>query len=111
MLIDLTINKERLDHVVERAREQNIIIPTFAQLRDPDKIPEKIKKALKNDGSWDVNPLNLFRVTWKNEPTLEGAGYGDVNIIEFPQQLSGIDARIFVMVGKWFPTGCLKVGA
>ncbi|HZJ90934.1 MAG TPA: pyridoxal-phosphate dependent enzyme [Oscillospiraceae bacterium] len=111
MLIDLTINKERLDHVVERAREQNIIIPTFAQLRDPDKIPEKIKKALKNVGSWDVNPLNLFRVTWKNEPTLEGAGYGDVNIIEFPQQLSGIDARIFVMVGKWFPTGCHKVGA
>ncbi|NLW53988.1 MAG: pyridoxal-phosphate dependent enzyme, partial [Clostridiaceae bacterium] len=55
--------------------------------------------------------LNLFRVTWKNEPTLEGAGYGDVNIIEFPQQLSGIDARIFVMVGKWFPTGCHKVGA
>ncbi len=111
MLIDLTINEERLDHVVERAREQNIIIPTFAQLRDPDKIPEKIKKALKNVGSWDVNPLNLFRVTWKNEPTLEGAGYGDVNIIEFPQQLSGIDARIFVMVGKWFPTGCHKVGA
>ena len=47
MQIDLTINKERLDHVVERAREQNIIIPTFAQLRDPNKIPEKIKKALK----------------------------------------------------------------
>ena len=111
MLIDLTINKERLDHVVERAREQNIIIPTFAQLRDPNKIPEKIKKALKNVGSWDINPLNLFRVTWKNEPTLEGAGYGDVNIIEFPQKLSGIDARIFVMVGKWFPTGCHKVGA
>ncbi len=112
MLIDLTMNQEQLVDVVERAQEQNIVIPTFKQLREPNKyVPEKIKKALKDVGTWDINPLNLFRITWKNEPTLEGAGYGDVNMIEFPKELSGIDARIFVIVGKWFPTGCHKVGA
>ena len=111
-MIDLTIHPEGLENAIKRARENNIVIPTFAQLRDPvNKVPEKIKKRLKNVGSWDIDPLNLFRITWKNEPTLEGAGYGDVNYIEIPSELSGVDARIFVIIGKWFPTGCHKVGA
>lgn len=112
MLIDLSIHEESLKNAIERAKEQKIIIPTFAQLRDPiNKVPDKIKKALKDVGTWDINPLNLFRITWRNEPTLQGAGYGDVNIIEIPKQLTGVKARIFVMCGKWFPTGCHKVGA
>ena len=32
-------------------------------------------------------------------------------IIEFPSSLTGRDARIIAMVGKWFPTGAHKVGA
>ena len=75
-MIDLSINKEKLAHNVQVARENNIILPTFAQMRDPQKVPEKVKKALKNVGLWDVNPLNLFRITWHNEPTMEGASYG-----------------------------------
>ncbi|NLC27007.1 MAG: pyridoxal-5-phosphate-dependent protein subunit beta, partial [Fastidiosipila sp.] len=51
MLIDLTMNQEQLVDVVERAQEQNIVIPTFKQLREPNKyVPEKIKKALKDVG-------------------------------------------------------------
>ena len=63
-MIDLSINKEKLAHNVQVARENHIILPTFAQMRDPQKVPEKVKKALKNVGLWDVNPLNLFRITW-----------------------------------------------
>ncbi len=112
IMIDLTIHREALENAVKRARENNIVIPTFAQLRDPvNKVPDKIKKRLKNVGTWDINPLNLFRITWKNEPNLNGAGYGGVNYIEIPSELTGVDARIFVMIGKWFPTGCHKVGA
>ena len=111
-MIDLTIHKDGLEGALKRARENKIIIPTFKQLRDPDKyVPQKIKDALKNIGTEDVNPLNLFRITWKNEPRRDGGNYGGVNYVEIPKALTGVDARIFVMTGKWFPTGCHKVGA
>jgi cysteine synthase len=66
---------------------------------------------LKNVGLWDVNPLNLFRITWHNEPVASGGGFGGVNYLEFPPELTGVKARIFSPVGKWFPTGAHKVGA
>ena len=109
--IDLTVMKERRERAIARAREQNIILPTFAQMKNPDLIPNKIKEQLKDVGLWDINPLNLFRITWKNEPTDEGGGFGEVNYLELPKELTGVDARIVVLVGKWFPTGAHKVGA
>lgn len=110
-MIDLTINQEVLDRAVARAREKKIVIPTFAQQRDPSKIPAVIKEKLKDVGLWDINPLNLFRVSWHNEPTMDGGQYGPVNVLELPSSLTGVKARIFVMEGKWLPTGCHKVGA
>ena len=110
-MIDLTVMEERLKRGVERARQQNIIIPTYAQQKDPTRTPQKIKTDLKNIGLWDVASQNLFRITWKNEPTAKGGGYGGVNYIEFPSSLTGVAARIIALVGKWFPTGAHKVGA
>ena len=109
-MIDLTMHEERLQHAIDRAKERNILIPTFAQMQNPALIPENVKKALKSVGLWDVNPLNLFRISWHNEPTMQGGGFGGVNFIELPSALTGVDARIIVMCGKWFPTGCHKVG-
>jgi cysteine synthase A len=109
--IDLTIQKERRTRAVQRARERNIIIPTFAQMKDPDLIPAKIKQELKGIGLWDVHPRNLFRITWKNEPVASGGVFGGVNYLELPASLTGVNARIVVLVGKWFPTGAHKVGA
>ena len=31
--------------------------------------------------------------------------------MEIPSKLSGVPCRIIAMAGKWFPTGCHKVGA
>jgi len=45
-MIDLTIYQERLQLAVQRARERNIVIPTFAQQRNPELIPDKIKNQL-----------------------------------------------------------------
>jgi len=75
-MIDLTIYPDRLARAVKRARERNIIIPTFAQQRNPALIPDKIKAELKSIGLWDVNPRNLFRITWHNEPVPFGGGFG-----------------------------------
>ncbi|MBN1305268.1 MAG: pyridoxal-5-phosphate-dependent protein subunit beta [Anaerolineales bacterium] len=110
-VIDLTIHKDRRARAIQRAKEQNIIIPTYAQMKNPELIPDKIKTELKQIGLWDVHPRNLFRITWRNEPKPSGGGFGGVNWLELPPSLTGVPARIIVLVGKWFPTGAHKVGA
>ena len=109
--IDLTVQKERRQRAIQRAREKNIIIPTYAQMKDPSRIPAKVKADLAQIGLWDVHPRNLFRITWHNEPKASGGGFGGVNYLELPPALTGVPARIVVVIGKWFPTGAHKVGA
>ncbi len=109
--IDLTVDKARRKNAIKRAKERNILIPTYAQMKDPSKVPARIKEELQGIGLWDVHPRNLFRITWHNEPKASGGGFGAVNYLELPSSLTGIPARIVVLVGKWFPTGAHKVGA
>ena len=111
MKIDLTVNREGRKNAVERARETGVIIPTLAQQKNPELIPDSIKEKLKGVGLWDVDSLNLFRITWKNEPREQGGLFGGVNYVELPPELTGVKARIIGLVGKWFPTGAHKVGA
>ncbi len=107
----MKVNEKVLENTIKRCREKNIIIPTYEQMRDPSKIPQGIKDELKNIGLWDLHPRNLFRITWKNEPTKFGGGFGEVNYLELPSELTGVKARIFILLGKFFPTGSHKVGA
>jgi len=109
--IDLQVFEERRQRAIERCRKQNILFPTFAQMKNPDLIPQKIKEELSSIGLWDIHPRNLFRITWKNEPLEKGGGYGGANYLELPTELTGVKARIIALVGKWFPTGAHKVGA
>ncbi|MFO7548556.1 MAG: pyridoxal-phosphate dependent enzyme [Acidimicrobiia bacterium] len=110
-MIDLTLHEEPLARAAGRARERSIVVPTFAQMRDPALVPGEVVDRLRGVGLWDLDPLNLFRITWHNEPVAHGGGYGPVEIIEFPSELTGVPARILTLVGKWFPTGAHKVGA
>ncbi len=110
-MIDLTIHSDTLNNAVQRARERNIIIPTLKQQRNPQLIPPAITAKLKQVGLWDIDPINLFRITWHNEPVAAGGGFGPVTTMEFPSALTGVPARIVAPVGKWFPTGAHKVGA
>ncbi|HPE33899.1 MAG TPA: pyridoxal-phosphate dependent enzyme [Bacteroidales bacterium] len=108
------MNTERekvLENTIKRCRERHIIIPTYKQMRNPELIPEKIKEKLSGLGLWDLNTLNLFRITWKNEPKEFGGGFGEVNFLELPHELTGVKARIIMLIGKYFPTGAHKVGA
>ena len=109
--IDLSMDEGRRKNAIKRAKERNIIIPTFAQMKDPSTIPAQVRADLRSIGLWDLDPRNLFRITWQNEPTSSGGGFGPVNYLELPSSLTGVPARIVVLVGKWFPTGAHKVGA
>ena len=106
------MNKEKvLQNTIQRCREQHLILPTYKQMRNPELIPQKIKDKLKGIGLWDLNSLNLFRINWKNEPVKNGGSFGGVNYIELPTELTGIKAKVILLVGKYFPTGAHKVGA
>ena len=85
---------------IRRARERNILLPTFAQMKNPQLAPEKIKARLRDVGLWDLDPANLFRITWKNEPVEHGGGYGEGNWIEFPSSLTGVDATIVGIIDE-----------
>jgi cysteine synthase len=110
-IIDQITNTQALQNAVNRFREKGILLPTFEQMRNPEHIPAKVKDKLKNIGLWEIHPMNLFRISWKNQPIEKGGLYGNPNFIEIPKALSGVDARIVLMLGKWFPTGAHKVGA
>lgn len=110
-MIDLTVDERGLDSAVRRAKERGIVIPTFAQMANPGLIDEAVKKKLSGIGLWDVNPANLFRITWHNDPVETGGGFGGVNFLELPSAITGTRARVIGLVGHWFPTGAHKVGA
>jgi len=104
-----TFNEEFLASTIKRCREKNITLPTFNELKLPETISGNTLDELAKVSPRDVNPLNLFRINWCNDPAT--GGFGDINYLEIPSELTGVKARIIGLVGKNFPTGAHKVGA
>jgi cysteine synthase len=102
-------NKDYLNKSIIRCKKQKIILPTFKQLKHPDTIPNQIKSRLKTIDMQEVHPLNLFRINWRNDT--DTGEIGDINYLEIPREVTGVNARIVGLVGKFFPTGAHKVGA
>ncbi len=87
---------------VERFRERQILLPTFAELAEPSLIPAPIRRALGAVAPDEASPLNLFRVHWYNDAgrTSQATVPGHVVL---PSELTGVDARIVVAFGDRFP--------
>ena len=49
-MIDFSVQKTALEHDIQQARENNIIIPTIAQMQHPETIPGKEQDELKKVG-------------------------------------------------------------
>ncbi len=79
--------------------------PTYDEMLHPEhQDPELRKKAEKALSENELDPINLFNIGWKN------GGNGEVRKIVLPKALTGVDANIVVMLGKYFPSGSHKVG-
>ncbi len=104
-----TIDVAVRQRAIERCRERRILIPTFAQMRDPSGLDPSLVAELADIDMQAVHPLNLFRITWHNDP--DTAAFGEVNYLELPSELTGVPARIAGLIGEHFPTGAHKVGA
>ena len=102
-------NDDYLKKAIKRCKEQNILLPTFDQLKHPDTIPSEINNKLAKVGLEEINPLNLFRINWRNDH--KTGKIGGINFLEIPREITGIKARVIGLVGKFFPTGAHKVGA
>ncbi len=78
--------------------------PTYQEMLHPEIIaPEIREEALKAKETNELDPVNLFNITWKDEK-------GEVRKIVLPKELTGTEANIVVMLGKYFPSGSHKVG-
>ena len=86
------MNDEVRDRNIERLQNRNVVLPTFAQLANPSTIPSEIRSALLAIDPDEPHPLNLFRVHWT-----PGAH------IVLPSSLTGVDAKILVLLGDRFP--------
>jgi cysteine synthase A len=91
-----------LDRALGRFKEAGVALPTFEELTEPAKVPDRVRAALENVGADDPHPLNLFRVHWYNGPDrtdlVEVPAY-----LDLPGELTGVDARIVVALGDRFP--------
>jgi cysteine synthase len=90
------------ENSVARFREAGIVLPTFAQLADPTKVPAAIQEALATIDPDAPHPLNLFRVHWYNGTDRRGRVATPEHLV-LPSSLTGIDAPIVVALGNRFP--------
>lgn len=78
--------------------------PTYEEMLHPEKIDPSVRqkalKALKED---EFDPINLFNITWKDENN-------QVRKIVLPEEMTGVEANIVVLLGRDFPSGSHKVG-
>ncbi|MGH1543837.1 MAG: pyridoxal-phosphate dependent enzyme [Arenicella sp.] len=95
-------NQTVLDLALEHARKHNIVLPTFAELASPHGVSKDITEKLKQIPDDEPHPLNLFRINWFNahegNESLEHPPY-----LEVPSSISGVKARIIVVLGDSFP--------
>jgi cysteine synthase A len=80
-----------------------VVLPTFAQLADSGKIPERIRTALAAVDPDAAHPLNLFRVHWFNRGPDRKRQVAVPEHVVLPPSLTGVEAKIVVALGDRFP--------
>ena len=97
-IVDRRVYERAIDHM----RKARVVLPKFAELADPTKIPASIAAELEHIDPDAPLPGNLFRVHWYNDRARAGRqavpGY-----IDLPPALTGVEARILVALGRHFP--------
>lgn len=86
-----------LQRTVERFRQQRIVLPTFSELAAPD--GPAVRAKVDPDAA---DPANLLRVNWFNGWDRSSRVPVPLHI-ELPRELTGVDARIVLLVGRVFP--------
>ncbi len=101
-LYDEIVDQQARRRTIARFAEREIVLPTFAQLADPTTMPPETDEMLEGVDPDAADPRNLWRVHWYNDASR--ASRADVpEHLTIPGELSGVDARILVVLGNRFP--------
>jgi len=90
------------ERTLRRFAEARIVMPTFAQLADPDSVDPAIVAGLPDVDPDSADPANLFRVNWYNGPDRRTRTSLPAHVV-LPSSLTGVEARIVVALGDRFP--------
>jgi cysteine synthase A len=96
------IDPAAYERAVRRFRESRIVMPTFAELADPERMPASTVSSLGSVDPDAPDSRNLFRVHWFNDRTRRGRVRVPEHVV-LPRALTGVDARIVVVLGDRFP--------
>ncbi|MEQ1834233.1 MAG: pyridoxal-phosphate dependent enzyme [Candidatus Eisenbacteria bacterium] len=98
---DLT-RRSSYQNAVRRLKDARVVLPTFAELADPSRIPARVRAALGTVDPDAAHPLNLFRVHWWNDASRRGIAAVPEHVV-LTKAFTGIDAPIVVALGNRFP--------
>ncbi|MBI1851308.1 MAG: pyridoxal-phosphate dependent enzyme [Planctomycetes bacterium] len=96
------VDRAAYDQSVRRFRELKIVLPTFAQLMDPSRIPARAIDALAAVDPDAPHAANLFRVHWHNAAGAKRPVAVPEHLV-LPRALTGVDAPIVAALGNRFP--------
>lgn len=89
-------------NTIARFRDAGVVLPTFAELADPMRIPVAIRQRAATVSADSPDPMNLFRVHWYNAADRKAIA-AVPEYVELPPSLTGVPARIVVALGDRFP--------
>jgi cysteine synthase len=96
------VDRAVYDRTVKRFRDAHLVLPTFAELAEPSRIPAAVTSALAGVDPDAPHPLNLFRVHWYNDASRR-AQDSTPGYLWLTKELTGVEAPILVAVGRRFP--------
>jgi cysteine synthase len=98
-LYDVVVDEGVAARAAARFKERGIRLPRFSELADPGSSFDLTVAGVAPD---QAHPANLFRIHWFNDRTRAGRTKIPEHL-EIPSALSGVPARIVLLLGNRFP--------
>ena len=96
------VDQKRRRSAIERLRNARVVLPTWRQLSEPDALLGGMVPHPTNVDADAPDPANLWRVHWFNGADRKRRVAVPEHIV-LPSELTGVDARIVVLLGRHFP--------
>jgi len=96
------LDRSVYDRAVRHLRGARVVLPTFAQLAGPGRIPASLSTRFAQVDADAAHPGNLFRVHWYNDAARRGLQPVPL-YLDLPEALTGVKARILVALARYFP--------
>ena len=107
-----SVKKDVLAKAIQRARERGVILPQFAQQKDPSKIPREDRREAEGHRPLGRQPAEPLPHHLEERAEAEGRRLQRGQLDRVPARADRRrGARSSGIVGKCFPTGAHKVGA